>query len=67
MADYAPELKNVLRDAGWRFERSGKGDHESWLNPSTDKHVSVDAKIKSRHTANGILKQAGLHNSYQRL
>jgi len=60
VADYAPELKKVLRAAGWRFLRSGRGDHEIWFNPTTCKHVSVDAKIRSRHTANGILKQAGL-------
>jgi hypothetical protein len=31
-----------------------------WINPATGKHVIIDAKILSRHTANGILKQAAL-------
>lgn len=60
MADYTPELKRVLRAAGCRFERAGKGDHEIWFSPITERRFPVDAKIKSRHTANGVLKQAGL-------
>jgi predicted RNA binding protein YcfA (HicA-like mRNA interferase family) len=49
-----------LSKAGWRFERRGKGDHQRWINPATGAHVTVDSKILSRHTANGILKEAGL-------
>jgi hypothetical protein len=60
MADYAPQLKKLLREAGCSFHRQGKGDHEIWFSPHTEKHFPVDSKIKSRHTANGILKQAGL-------
>ena len=60
MADYAPDVKRALHAAGWQYDRPGKGDHEIWLNPATGKHVAVDSKIRSRHTANGILKQAGL-------
>ena len=60
MADYTPELKRVLRAAGCRFERPGKGDHEIWFSPTTAWRFPVDAKIKSRHTANAVLKQAGL-------
>lgn len=36
---------------------------EVWVNP-TGKHVAVDGKILSRHTANGILKQAGLSKQF---
>ena len=64
MADYAPEVRKALRAAGWRYERPGKGDHQTWLNPTTGKHVSVDGKILSRHTANGILKEAGLPKQF---
>ena len=28
--------------------------------PITNRHVTVDTKIKSRHTANAILKQSGI-------
>jgi len=28
MADFAIQLKKLLQDAGCRFERHGKGDHD---------------------------------------
>jgi hypothetical protein len=40
--------------------RQGKGDHEIWTSPISGRHFTVDGKIKSRHTANAVLKQAGL-------
>jgi hypothetical protein len=64
VADYTPELKRVLRAAGCTFERSGKGDHEIWFSPTTARRFPVDAKIKSRHTANAVLKQAGLPKQF---
>jgi len=42
------------------FDRSGKGDHEIWYSPITQRKFVVDSNIKSRHTANAVLKQAGL-------
>jgi hypothetical protein len=57
---FTPELKKLLRDAGCRCVRPGKGDHEIWFSPLTERNFPVDAKILSRHTANGVLKQAGL-------
>ncbi|MDJ0553188.1 MAG: type II toxin-antitoxin system HicA family toxin [Microcoleaceae cyanobacterium MO_207.B10] len=42
------------------FERQGKGDHEIWYSPITEHRFVVDNSIKSRHTANAVLKQAGL-------
>jgi hypothetical protein len=64
MADYAPAVKKLLREKGCRPERQGKGDHELWYSPLTDRRFPVDYKIKSRHTANGILKQAGLRKAF---
>jgi predicted RNA binding protein YcfA (HicA-like mRNA interferase family) len=64
VTDFAPEVRRLLSKAGWRFERRGKGDHERWLNPATGAHVTVVAKIRSRHTANGILKQAGIGKKF---
>jgi hypothetical protein len=63
MSDYTPHLKEVLRAAGCRFERSGKGDHEIWFSPISGIRFVVDSSIKSRHTANAVLKQAGLPKS----
>ena len=64
MSDYTPRLKKILRDAGCHFERLGKGDHEIWFSPSTKIRFVVDSCIKSRHTANAVLKQAGLPKQF---
>jgi hypothetical protein len=64
MKSFTPELKKILSKAGCRFVRKGKGDHEVWENPITGKHFPVDSNIKSRHTANGVLKQAGLPKQF---
>jgi hypothetical protein len=64
MADYTKDLKKVLREAGCTFERQGKGDHELWYSPITVVRFVVDNAIKSRHTANAVLKQAGLPKKF---
>jgi hypothetical protein len=61
---YTPELKQLLRNAGCRFERHGKGDHDIWYSPITERRFVLDAKIQSRHTANAVLKQAGLPKKF---
>jgi hypothetical protein len=60
MSDYTRELKKQLHEVGCCFERYGKGDHEIWFSPITQIRFVVDNHIKSRHTANAVLKQAGL-------
>lgn len=42
--NFTPELKRLLRDAGCRFERAGKGDHEIWFSPNTGMRFPVDHK-----------------------
>ncbi|MCX5809719.1 MAG: type II toxin-antitoxin system HicA family toxin [Proteobacteria bacterium] len=64
MADYAPAIKKILLQNNCHFERQGGGDHEIWYSPMTNRRFPVDSKIKSRHTANGILKQAGLPKQF---
>ena len=64
MADYSPEVKRILRANGCYFHRQGKGDHEIWYSSTTNRYFPVDNKILSRHTANGILKQAGLPKEF---
>jgi hypothetical protein len=60
MAAYERLVRQLLLEAGCRFHRQGKGDHEIWFSPITDQYFTVDGKIKSRHTANETLKQAGI-------
>lgn len=54
----------MLRGEGCRFVRTGKGDHEIWFSPKSGRNLTVDHKIKSRHTANAVLKQAGLDKRF---
>lgn len=64
MNNFAPLVRKLLAAAGYERLRSGKGDHEVWRHTETGKRVSVDSNIKSRHTANGILKQASLPKEF---
>ncbi|MBI5922225.1 MAG: type II toxin-antitoxin system HicA family toxin [Betaproteobacteria bacterium] len=61
---FTPDLKKLLKAAGCRFVRPGKGDHDIWFSPNTGIYFPVDFKIKSRHTANAVLKQAGLKKHF---
>lgn len=61
---YTPRLKKLLRKHGCRFDRQGKGDHEIWYSPITDRRFVVDSAILSRHTANGVLGQAGIDERF---
>lgn len=64
MNSFTPELKKYLEEAGCYFVRKGRGDHEVWQSPINGVRFTVDNKIKSRHTANGVLKQAGLQKRF---
>jgi len=60
MAEYEKRVRKLLAEHGCVFVRRGKGDHDIWFSPVSQRHVTVDGKIKSRHTANAILKQSGI-------
>ncbi|MGO9985965.1 MAG: type II toxin-antitoxin system HicA family toxin [Rhodomicrobium sp.] len=46
-----------MRSDGFAQPRRGlKGDHEIWFSPIAQCYFTVDGKIKSRHTANELLK-----------
>lgn len=60
MASYERKVRLLLKENHCSFVRHGKGDHDIWFSPITNRHVTVDSKIKSRHTANEILKQSGI-------
>ncbi|WP_438749683.1 type II toxin-antitoxin system HicA family toxin [Pararhizobium sp. O133] len=64
MSSYLRDLKDLLTKAGCRFVRAGKGDHEIWFSPISQRHFTVDHGVKSRHTANETLKQAGLPKAF---
>ncbi len=60
MAEYEKKVRDVPAENQCRFVCRGKGDHDIWYSPITNHHVTVDTKIKSRHTANAIMKQSGI-------
>jgi predicted RNA binding protein YcfA (HicA-like mRNA interferase family) len=64
VGDFAPDLRRMLRDAGCYRVRRGKGDHDIWFSPLERRNFVIDSKILSRHTANGVLKQAGLKKAF---
>lgn len=61
---FTPDLIKLLKAGGCRFVRNGKGDHQIWFSPITNINFPVDSCILSRHTANGVLKQAGLPKGF---
>ena len=60
MAEYEKLVRRKLKEEGCYFVRHGKGDHDIWYSPMTNRNMPVDTQIKSRHTANSIMKQAGI-------
>ena len=64
MANFYRELTKILSEHGYSHFRSGKGDHEIWKSDSNENKVTVDAGITSRHTANEILKKAGIRKAF---
>jgi hypothetical protein len=61
--DFGKAVRDKLSAAGCTFRRHGKGDHDIWITKQ-GKPIVVPIQIKSRHTADGILKDAGLLKAY---
>jgi hypothetical protein len=59
-ASYGRILKRILLNHGCRFVRHGKGDHEIWYSPISNRNFTVDAGVKKLFSANATLKQAGI-------
>lgn len=64
MADYYRDIKAALVAAGCHFVRNGKGDHEIWFSPISQRNFTLDRKVNVKHTANGTLKDAGLDKKF---
>ena len=61
MAEYEKKVREILLNNGCVFVRHGKGDHDIWRNPQNNTQTTVDGKIKSRISANEIMKQLGIN------
>jgi len=64
MAEYEKKVRQILIEHNCHFVRHGKGDHDIWYSPITGKNFPVDGEIRIRHTANGIMKQAGIRHHF---
>jgi len=61
---YYKEIVQTLQAHGCLFKRVGKGDHEVWFSPITNRTFIVDRGSLSRHTANAVMKQAGIDRKF---
>lgn len=64
MKGYGKAVRKILSAAGCKFLRQGRGDHEVWISPQAPKPFTVPVTIDSRHTANKVLKDAGLPKAF---
>jgi len=64
MVDYSPLLRRVLKDHGWEYLRPWQGRSSDLDKPQDRRTVSVDAKSKSRHLSNKILKELGIGKKF---
>lgn len=64
MNDYGKAVRELLEKAGCVFHRHGRGDHDIWKSPKSDRPFTVPVTIKSRHTGNKIRKDAGLPKAF---
>lgn len=64
MAYFEKAVRKILSENGCSFVRHGKGDHDIWYSPITKTYFTVDGKIKSRYTANAVMKQAGIDHHF---
>lgn len=61
---YGQEVRDLLSANGCKYLRPSKGSHELWWSPITKRALIVPFKIMSRHTANEVLKQAGIGKTF---
>jgi hypothetical protein len=62
--DLYRRLVRTLTDGGCRFVRQGKGSHEIWFSPPTNRHFPVPYDVRKTPTANAVLRQAGLPRAF---
>jgi predicted RNA binding protein YcfA (HicA-like mRNA interferase family) len=60
MADYRRKLLKKLTANGCEFVAQAKGSHELWQSPISQRRFVVQHDLRSKISANSILKQAGI-------
>ena len=61
---YYRELTERLKEEGCYFVKAAKGSHEKWFSPINGKMIIIPRNCPSAHTANAILKDAGLEKKF---
>ena len=56
---FCERVTRELKGCGFAYWKPAKGSHEKWRNDVTGKILIIPKNMKSRHTANGILRDAG--------
>lgn len=64
MAGYYRDIIKILKANGCTFVRQGKGYHEIWYSPITNRNFTVDKGVEVKHTANGSLEDAGIDEAF---
>ena len=49
MAEYEKKVRQILKEYNCYFVRHGKGDHDIWYSPISNRNFTVDGKINIRH------------------
>lgn len=62
MKGYYNQVAAMLIQHGFFLSRQGKGSHQMWSNGKCS--VTVSVTVASRHTANAIMKQAGIAHRF---
>jgi predicted RNA binding protein YcfA (HicA-like mRNA interferase family) len=57
------ELVKLISEVGYHYETNAKGGHEKWCDDQ-GRTLIVPQTLKSRHTANAILKDAGIGKKF---
>jgi len=57
------ELRDLLRAAGCTFVRQGRGSHEIWRSPITQRNFAVPVRIRAA-TPQRILRQAAYRRRF---
>jgi len=61
-SSYTPDVIAIVRANGCSYVRTGR--HPFWYSPISNCHFPVPNQIKSRHTANAIMKQTGVTHEF---
>lgn len=64
MNGYEKLVKELLLKQGYQLVCTGKGSHEIWASEKEGVSVTVNHVCKSRHTANSIMKAAGIAHRF---